>query len=112
VAATNTLLSHDCTEETLTALSDTELLHGVDEILMEIDRVEPTAAAEMLWCLLNELFERHIPDAALQQTLRFHREHDPDCDLEAEASGSRSGMARRSTLREQHARSLALDAPR
>jgi hypothetical protein len=107
VTATKTVLSHDCTEETLTRLSDVELLHGVDEILMEIEHLEPTHAAEMLWCLLNELFERHIPDAALEQTLRFHREHDPDCDLDAEASGSRSGMTRRAALREQHAHALS-----
>ena len=109
MAATKTLLPHDCTEEALTALSDADLLHDVDEILMEIERLEPTDAAEMLWCLLTELFERHIPHAALEQTLRFHREHDPSCDLEAEASGVRSGMERRAALRKQHG--LALDAP-
>jgi hypothetical protein len=108
VAATKILLPHDCAEETLTALSDAELLHDVDEILMEI---EPHAA-EMLWCLLTELSERHIPDAALEQTLRFHLEHDPDCDLDAEASGSRSGMERRAALRRRHADAPALGAPR
>jgi hypothetical protein len=107
VAATKTLLSHDCTEETLTALSDAELLHGVDEILMEIEHLDPTEAAEMLWCLLTELFERHIPDAALEQTLRFHREHNPECDLEAEGRGSRAGMERRAKLRRRHAGAVA-----
>jgi hypothetical protein len=29
----------------VTALSDAELLHSVDEILMEIERLEPTHAA-------------------------------------------------------------------
>ena len=107
MAATKILLPHDCAEETLTALSDAELLHDIDEILMEI---EPHAA-EMLWCLLTELSERHLPNAALQQTLRFHREHDPACDLDAEASGSRSGMERRAALRRQHA-DVAVYAPR
>ncbi len=107
MAATETLLSHDCTEETLTTLSDAELLYGVDEILMEIERLEPRDAAEMLWCLLIELFERHTPDAALEQTLRFHREHDPECDLEAEDRGSRAGMERRAQLRRRHTAALA-----
>jgi hypothetical protein len=104
--ATRTLLSHDCAEETLTAVPDADLLHGVDEILMEIDHLDPADAAEKLWCLLTELFERHIPDAALEQTLRFHREHDPKCDLEAEDRGSRAGMERRARLRRRHESAL------
>ena len=111
MAATKTLLPHDCTEEALTALSDADLLHDVDEILMEIERLEPTAAAEMLWCLLTELFERHIPHAALEQTLRFHREHDHQVrsrrggerrTVRNEATGCAPGAARR------HARRPAL----
>ena len=112
MAATRTLMPPDCTVEALTARSDADLLHDVDEILLEIERLQPTAAAEMLWCLLTELFERHMPQAALEQTVRFHREHDPGCDLEAEASGARSGMERRAALRGQHARAVTLDAPR
>ncbi|HEX7310183.1 MAG TPA: hypothetical protein VF232_03300 [Gaiellaceae bacterium] len=86
-------------EETLRDLDDVELLHGVDEIVTQIEELDPHETGEALGAFIQEFGERHSPDTVLAQFRRLLLARDPENDHVFELAAIRKGMARRAALR-------------
>jgi hypothetical protein len=89
--------------QSLSSLDDVDLLHRIDELVSQFDELDPQEAGDALGALVQELAERHTPDAVVGEFQRQLLERDPDRDLEADLATVREGMARRERLRREEA---------
>ena len=91
--------SGDLSEQHLTGLADVELLDRVDEIVTRFEELDPLEAGDALGALVQELGERHWPEAILAQLRMLLLERDPESETAVELDAVREGMARRAALR-------------
>ncbi len=91
--------SGDLSEQHLTGLADVELLDRIDEIVTRFEELDPLKAGDALGALVQELGERHWPEAILAQFRMLLLERDPETETAVELDAVREGMARRAALR-------------